>query len=126
MSLPHITLVRWHGTGAGVQYGVECRDFNPDGRWEVVGHLVLMPEVQIYRFHPTAVWRKKHVLPPHLYGLEQQERVGEIRCVYRGHRFGAWAEAVHQCAIALMRERRYPERLPYRWDVLWSDERQPV
>jgi hypothetical protein len=61
------------------------------------------------------------VLPPHLYGLDQPERVAEIRGQYRGFGFGAWGEAVHQCAIALMRERLYPERLAYRWDVLWSE-----
>ena len=25
-----------------------------------------------------------------------------------------------KCATALMRERLYPERLAYRWDVLWQ------
>ena len=112
-------LVKWHRAGAGVEYGVECRDFNPDARWDVVGSVILMPEVHIYRFNPTAIWRKKRVLPPHLYGLDQHERVAEIRGTYRGFGFGAWGEAVHQCAIALMRERVYPERLAYRWDVLW-------
>lgn len=121
MSVPHIMLVRWHRAGAGVEYGVECRDFNVDGRWDVVGSVVLMPEVHIYRFHPTAIWRKKRVLPPHLYGLDQRERVAEIRGQFRGFGFGAWGEAVHQCAIALMRDRPYPERLAYRWDVLWSE-----
>jgi len=119
MSAPHIMLVRWHRTGAGMEYGVECRDFNPDARWDVVGSVVLLPEVHIYHFNPTAIWRKKRVLPPHLYGLDQRERVAEIRSTYRGFGFGAWGEAVHQCAIALMRERLYPERLAYRWDVLW-------
>ena len=120
MSVPHIMFVKWHRMGAGVEYGVECRDFNPDGRWDVVGSIVLMPEVCVYHFQPTAIWRKKRVLPPHLYGLEQRERVREIRVEYRGFGFGAWAEAVHQCATALMRERLYPDRLAYRWDVLWS------
>jgi hypothetical protein len=119
MSIPHIMLVKWHRAGVGVEYGVECRDFNPDTRWDVVGSVILMPEVHIYSFNPTAIWRKKRVLPPHLYGLEQRERVAEIRGQYRGFGFGAWGEAVHQCAIALMRERLYPERLAYRWDVLW-------
>ena len=118
MSAPHIMLVRWHRVGAGVEYRVECRDFNPDARWDVVGSVVLLPEVHIYHFNPTAIWRKKRVLPPHLYGLDQRERVAEIRSTYRGFGFGAWGEAVHQCAIALMREHLYPERLAYRWDVL--------
>ena len=121
MSSPHIMLVKWHRAGAGVEYGVECRDFNPDARWDVVGSVNLMPEMHIYSFNPTAIWRKKRVLPPHLYGLDQHERVAEIRGQYRGYGFGAWGEAVHQCAIALMRERLYPERLAYRWDVLWSE-----
>ena len=120
MSTPHITLVRRHGSSARLEYGVECRDFNPDGRWEVVGSVVLVPELQMYQFQPTAIWRKKRVLPPHLYGLGQRERVAEIRGSYRGYSFGAWGEAVHQCATALMRERLYPERLAYRWDVLWQ------
>jgi hypothetical protein len=111
-------LVRWHRIGAGVEYGVECRDFNPDARWDVVGSVVLLPDVHIYHFNPTAIWRKKRVLPPHLYGLDQRERVTEIRSTYRGFGFGAWGEAVHQCAVALMREHLYPERLAYRWDVL--------
>jgi hypothetical protein len=121
MSLPHIMLVRWRGTEAGVEYGVECRDFNAEMRWDVVGSVILMPEMHTYRFRPTAIWSKKRVLPPHLYGLEQRERVAEIRTAYLGYGFGAWGEAVHQCALALMRERLYPERLAYRWDVLWSE-----
>jgi hypothetical protein len=60
------------------------------------------------------------VLPPHLYGLDQRDRVAEIRGEYRGYGSGAWGEAVHQCANALMREGHYPERLAYRWDVLWQ------
>jgi hypothetical protein len=127
MSIPHIMLVKWHRTAAGVEYGVECRDFNPDGRWEVVGSVVLAPELQMYEFQPTAIWRKKRVLPPHLYGLDQRDRVAEIRSEYRGYGAGAWGEAVHQCANALMRDRVYPERLAYRWDVLWSEAiRQPA
>jgi hypothetical protein len=121
MSLPHIMLVRWRDTEAGVEYGVECRDFNAEMRWDVVGSVILMPEMHTYRFRPTAIWSKKRVLPPHLYGLEQRERVAEIRAAYLGYGFGAWGEAVHQCALALMRERLYPERLAYRWDVLWSE-----
>jgi hypothetical protein len=121
MSIPHIILVRWHRTGAGIEYRVECRDFNPDGRWDVVGSVVLVPELHLYEFQPTAIWRKKRLLPPHLYGLGQRERVAEIRGSYRGYSFGAWAEAVHQCATALMRERLYPERLAYSWDILWQD-----
>jgi hypothetical protein len=121
MSLPHIMLVRWRVTEAGVEYGVECRDFNAEMRWDVVGSVILMPEMHTYRFRPTAIWSKKRVLPPHLYGLEQRERVAEIRVAYLGYGFGAWGEAVHQCALALMRERLYPERLAYRWDVLWSE-----
>jgi hypothetical protein len=120
MSIPHIMLVKRHRTGAGIEYGVECRDFNADGRWDVVGSVVLMPAEDIYQFQPTAIWRKKRVLPPYLYGLEQRERVAEIHREYRGYGFGAWGEAVHQCAIALMREHLYPQRLAYRWDVLWQ------
>lgn len=114
-------LVKWRGTEAGVEYGVECRDFNAEARWDVVGSVILMPEEHMYRFRPTAIWRRMRVLPPHLYGLEQRERVTEIRAAYRGYGFGAWGEAVHQCALALMRQRLYPERLAYRWDVLWSE-----
>ena len=121
MSTPHIMLVRRRGTGSGVEYGVECCDFNPDGRWDVVGSVVLVPELQMYQFQPTAIWRKKRVLPPHLYGLDQRDRVAEIRSEYRGYGAGAWGEAVHQCANAIMRDRVFPERLAYRWDVLWSE-----
>ena len=59
MSIPHIMLVKLYRTGAGIEYRVECRDFNPDGRWEVVGSVVLVPELQMYQFQPTAIWRKK-------------------------------------------------------------------
>ncbi len=59
------------------------------------------------------------MLPPHLYGLDQSERVTAIRSTYRGFGFGAWDEAVRQCATALMRDRLYPERLAHRWNVLW-------
>ena len=125
MSLPHVTLVKWSRTGV-VEYGVESRDFNPDGRWEVVGSVTFVPEAHMYRFRPTLIWQKKRVLPPHLYGLDQRERVAEIRARYRGFGFGAWGEAVHQCAVALMREGLYPERLAYRWDVLFADSRLQI
>ncbi len=127
MSIPHIMLVKLYRTGAGIEYRVECRDFNPDGRWDVLGSVVLVPELHIYEFQPTAIWRKKRVLPPHLYGLDQRDRVAVIRSEYRGYGSGAWGEAVHQCANALMRDRRYPERLAYRWDILWQEaDRQPA
>ncbi len=60
MSIPHIMLVKLYLTGAGIEYRVECRDFNPDDRWDVVGSVVLVPELHIYEFQPTAIWRKKN------------------------------------------------------------------
>ena len=122
MSVPHITLVKRRQTSAGLEYGVECRDFNPEGRWEVVGSVLLAPELQMYQFQPTAIWRKKRVLPPHLYGLDQRERVAEIRGEYRGYGSGAWGRGRPPMTPALScREHLYPERLVYRWDILWSE-----
>jgi hypothetical protein len=58
------------------------------------------------------------MFPPYLYGLDQGKGVARIRVTYRGYGFGASGEAVRQCAISLQRERLYPERLAYRWEVL--------
>ena len=51
--------------------------------------------------------------------LIQRRRVAEIFAICRGYGFGAWGEAARQCAVALMGEGLYPDRLAYRWDVLW-------
>ena len=125
MSRPHITVVKLQHTPEFVEYAVECPDFNYNSRWDVVGNLFLVPDAYIYRFRPTAIWQDKRVLPPHLYGLAQPARIAELRSRYRGLGGGAWAEAVHQCAVALMREGRFPGRLAYRWDVLWTAADQP-
>jgi hypothetical protein len=41
--------------GPGAEHGVECRNFNPDARRDVVGSVILMLEVHICRFQPMAI-----------------------------------------------------------------------
>ena len=73
-----------------------------------------MPEAHIYVFNPTAIWRKKRLLPPHLYGLDQRERVAKIHGQYRGFGFGAWGEAVQTLLLMIA------PSAPYISEELWN------
>lgn len=115
MSNPRIILVKQERTDMTVEYRVECCDFNADERWSAIGLVQLDPAARSYRFEPTAIWTTQRILPPHLYGLSQPDRVLELQRAYRGYGKGAWAEAVHYCAAALLRGEQYPARYAYPW-----------
>ncbi len=107
MSFAHLRLSQIAQDDYLIKYLVESFDFNPDQNWQSVATLIINKEAQTYDFQPGLIWQENHLLPPFIYGLNEEQKT-HIMSAYQGYGGGAWAMQIHHWATVFIKRRSFP------------------
>jgi hypothetical protein len=109
MSFTHILLKRTEETENSVHYVAESPDFNDDGAWKSVAHIVIDKTAADYEFYPMNEWMAMKLVQPKLYALSEEERSARLE---EGAGCGAWTGRIHAWVTRLIAKRDYPAAYP--------------
>ncbi|WP_449416448.1 hypothetical protein [Phormidium nigroviride] len=107
MSFAHLRLSQITQDDYLIKYLVESFDFNPEKNWQPVGTLIINKKDKIYDFQPGLIWQENQILPPFIYGLNEDKK-NQIMSAYQGYGGGAWAMQIHHWATVFIKRKSFP------------------
>lgn len=112
MSLVHMKMKCIHIDAQTVEYSIESCDFNDDMNWEKLCIVEIDLGNNSYRHRFVGRFNEEKIIPPYIYGLNEDEQAKQIETRYAGFGYGAWSMRINNWITQFIHERVFPEEYP--------------
>lgn len=112
MSFGHVRLLRSDANEITVEYIVESTDLNEGHRWEEIGRILIDRVGARYVFYPGEIYRLEKILPPEIFGLEEEKKIEILKLRYHDFGWGAISQRIHHWATTFIERKSFPFQHP--------------
>ena len=112
MSFCHLRMIKTSDSSAEAVYRIESPDFDKDNEWGTIGQVRIQKALQSYESSWSGSWQDRHVVPPWIFGLSEDEQNRLLQTDYKGYDCGAWTMRIHFYATSFLKQNHYPQRHP--------------
>lgn len=112
MSFAHIRLKKISEDRDNITYAALSPDFNDLSEWQEVARVAIDRAGGTHEFLPINAWAHLKVVPPYVYGLNEDERRKILSSEFIDYRCGAWTGRIWSLIYRMQASNSFPEICP--------------